>query len=107
MTEENESLDLFFIKVNGNDLPIAAMNNLLEVVVEDDLAQPAMFVLRFVDADFTLIDGNLFKLGNDVQILAKDIHGRAQSLMKGEVTALEPELTQDHIELVVRGYDRS
>lgn len=107
MTEENISLDLFFIKVNGNDLPIAAMNNLLEVVVEDDLAQPSMFVLRFVDADFTLTDGNLFKLGNDVQILAKDIHGKAQSLMKGEITALEPELTQNHIELVVRGYDRS
>jgi uncharacterized protein involved in type VI secretion and phage assembly len=107
MTEENITLDLFFVKVNGNSIPISAMDELLEVVVEDDLAQPAMFVLRFVDSEFTLIDGTLFKLGDDVQISARDVHGKTQILMKGEVTALEPELTQDRVELIVRGYDRS
>lgn len=107
MTDINAELDLFYIRVNNNDIPSSAMADITEVIVEDDLAQPAMFTLRFRDTEFTLIDGNLFGLGDEVQIAASDVHGRRKLILTGEVTALEPELTQDRIELVVRGYDRS
>jgi uncharacterized protein involved in type VI secretion and phage assembly len=107
MTDINAELDLFYIQVNGTDLPRSAIADLTEVVVEEDLAQPAVFTLRFRDTEFKLIDGTLFRLGDEVQIAASDVHGRRKVILTAEVTALEPELSQDRIELVVRGYDRA
>ncbi len=105
MSDTNAELDLFYIKVNNSDLPPDTIDDLIEAIVEDDLAQPAMFTLRFRDSEFTLIDGTLFKLGDEVQIAANDKQGQPKTILTGEVTALEPELTQERIELVVRGYD--
>jgi phage protein D/phage baseplate assembly protein gpV len=76
-------------------------------VVEDDLAQPTMFTLRFNDPQFKLIDGDLFRLGSEIKLSAADIQGKPKPLFVGEVTALEPQLEQHNIVLVVRGYDRS
>lgn len=107
MTDINAELDLFYIRINGDDLPRWAITQLDEVIVEDDLAQPAVFTLRFEDAELKLIDGALFRLGDEIQIAASDVHGRRKIILTAEVTALEPELTQERIELVVRGYDRA
>jgi phage protein D/phage baseplate assembly protein gpV len=107
MTVQDIRLGQVFIQVNGNDLPADMMDLLIDMQVEDDLELPAMFVLRFQDQAYELIDGDRFKLGAEVQLRAADRRGRAGSLIKGEVTALETELEQSQTIFVVRGYDRA
>jgi phage protein D/phage baseplate assembly protein gpV len=96
-----------FLRVDGRDVETSVMDVLLDVLVEDDLRQPAMFVLRFQDQRFELIDGALFKLGAQVVIRAADAQGRPKKLLAGEVVSLETELEQQRTLFVVRGYDQS
>src|SRR5690349_4003501 len=100
------------IKVNGSDLPAAKMNLLYEAEIESTLDLPSMFTLRFYDDEnLTLADGSTFALGSPVQIDLVDVEAQVDTfvtVMKGEITALEPEFTEDmQILLTVRGYDRA
>jgi phage protein D/phage baseplate assembly protein gpV len=97
----------FFIQVNGSDLPGEAMDQLDSATVEDDLAQPAMFTLRFNDPRLELTDGATFALGAEVKLGAADSEGRRKPIIVGEITAVEPFLEQQHMTLTVRGYDRA
>ncbi|MBV9787865.1 MAG: hypothetical protein JOZ51_06815, partial [Chloroflexi bacterium] len=97
----------FFIKVDGSDIPTDAMDALTDAVVEDDVAQPAMFALRFNDPKLQLTDGDQFKLGREVTLAASAPGGQSKTIMTGEITALEPEFDQHTPTLTVRGYDRS
>jgi uncharacterized protein involved in type VI secretion and phage assembly len=97
----------FFIQVSGNDIAPEVMDQLDDAIIEDDLAQPAMFALRFNDPKLSLIDGTLFRLGSEVKLGAANTAGERKLILVGEVTALEPRLEQNHITVVVRGYDRS
>ena len=107
MSNNTHPFDLFAIKVDGTALADTVVNRLAEAVIEDDLAQPAMFALRFYDPQLTLIDGTQFTLGSEVTISARNTGGQFAVLLTAEVTALEPVLEQFRTELVVRGYDRS
>ncbi|HWQ15201.1 MAG TPA: VgrG-related protein [Roseiflexaceae bacterium] len=107
MPDTERRIGQFFIQINGSDIPPAAMDALDDALVEDDLAQPAMFALRFNDPRLELIDGSLFRLGAEVTLGAADAAGRRQALLTAEITALEPAYEQHNMTLVVRGYDRS
>lgn len=107
MTAQKPHIGQFFIQVGGRDLPREVMSLLDDALVEDDLEQPAMFVLRFNDPQLSLIDGDLFRLGAEVRLGAGDVEGKGKPIMVGEITALEPSLEQENMVLVVRGYDRS
>src|SRR5215213_2107156 len=96
------------IKVNGADLPNAAMDKLFEVEIETSLYLPSMFSMRFYDDTVELIDSTTFKEGTSVEIKMQGTAGTLTSVFKGEITAIEPDFTQDSVALlVVRGYDRS
>ncbi len=95
------------IKVEGSYISTTTEDHLIDVVVEDDLHQPAMAVMRFHDPDFTLIDGTTFNLGKSIEILAAKTASSTSSVFKGEVVSLEPEFTRSERALVVRCYDRS
>ncbi|NTU81483.1 MAG: VgrG-related protein [Chloroflexales bacterium] len=107
MATTTPHIDQFFIQVHGDYLPREVMDNLDDAVVEEDLAQPAMFVLRFNDPQLTLLDGELLRLGSEVKLAASNPQGKNRLIMVGEITALEPVLEQHNTVLVVRGYDRS
>ncbi|MEO8609187.1 MAG: VgrG-related protein [Chloroflexota bacterium] len=99
------------IKVNGSDLSLKIMNDLYEAEVETTLDLPSMFVLRFYDDDnLTLTDGTTLAVGASVQIDLVDVEAEVETfitVMKGEITALEPEFTEDmQLLLTVRGYDK-
>jgi len=98
------------IKVDGSDLPAATMNNLFEAEVETTLDLPSMFVLRFYDDEMTLAltDSDTFGVGKSVQIdLTVGGSDNFVTVMKGEITAIEPEFTEDlQVLLTIRGYDR-
>lgn len=95
------------IKVDGTALPVAHMDLLMDVVVEDDLDQPAMCVLRFQDQEYELLDGRTFALGAALELRAASPAGRFGPLFVGEVTAIETEQEQSRTSFVVRAYDRS
>lgn len=107
MTTPPTQLSQIYIQVDGRDLPTSAMDQLIDLIVEDDLDQPAMFVLRFHDQEYALIDSDSFKLGGEVRLRANNPAGRPGLLLVGEVTALETEQAQGNTTYLVRGYDRS
>ena len=107
MSEHQGLQSEFIIAVDGTALANSVMEYLIDVVVEDDLAQPSMFVLRFHDPEFSLTDGAQFNPGKEVTISAKSPKSVSKVLLVGEVTSLEPEFSQYERTLVVRGYDRS
>ncbi len=97
----------FVIRVNGTEVAPEVQRLLIGAQIDADLAQPAMFVLRFHDNGFALIDSATFAIGDDVSIAASDRSGAAKLIVNGEITALEPVLSQRSQLLLVRGYDRS
>src|SRR5262245_1939047 len=107
MATEEHHIGQFFIQVNGVDAPPDVMAQLDDAIVEDDLAQPAMFMLRFNDPGLKLLDGELFRLGSEVKLGAAGADGKPSVLLVGDVTAIEPVLEQHNLTLTVRGYDRS
>lgn len=105
------------IKLNGSNLPDDQIRRVSEVVVEQSLHLPSMFVIRVHDvgddtnpgqtAYFKLVDQNAFKIGDEVEIQM----GREASpatVIKGEITSVEMDVNLGHPPLItVRGYDRS
>ncbi len=94
------------IKVNGSELTQDMLKNLYEAEVETSLYLPSMFTLRFYDEKVNLVDQNQFAAGGSVEILLKS-SSDLTSILKGEITAVEPEFSNDFTAiLVVRGYDK-
>src|SRR5690349_16676455 len=99
------------VKVNGSDLTASIMNTMYEAEVETTLDLPSMFTLRFYDDEtLTLTDGTALAVGATVQIDLVDVEATVETfvtVMKGEITAMEPEFTEDmQLLLTVRGYDK-
>ncbi|MHB1295101.1 MAG: VgrG-related protein [Anaerolineae bacterium] len=109
MPTEQRLTDHLFIKVDGEDLPAQAMNDLLEVTVDSSLHLPDAFTLHLHDEDLHWVDEGPFVLGKEVEIAAQPEGGGASRvLFKGEITAIEPEFDEGTLAtLLVRGYDRS
>jgi len=102
-------MDHIFIKVDGQDLPAEAMNDLIEVTVDTSLHMPDMFIISLHDERLHWIDQGPFGLGKPVEIAAQpEGGGQRQPIFKGEITALEPDFGEGTmLTLVIRGYDRS
>ncbi len=101
-------LSQIFIKVGGSDVPAELMNVLREAVVDTSLQLPSMFSLSFNDPQLKWVDEALFDLGKEVEISAKSPDGTQGILIKGEITALEPNFSASgDTLLVVRGYDKA
>jgi phage protein D/phage baseplate assembly protein gpV len=96
------------IKVNGADLSPNILNGLVEVEVESTLYLPSMFTMRIHDDSLELINSQSFTLGASVEILMSDSNGTLKTVMKGEITAVEPDFGDNFLAtIVVRGYDRT
>lgn len=102
-----ELLPQVFVKLNGQDLAVEQMDNLISVEVDDSLTLPDMFSLRFRDPDVKLLQRDLLKPGGEIQVILADGDERA-TLVYGEITSVEPDLNPQMLStLTVRGYDRS
>lgn len=96
------------LKISGTDIDPEVMGHVLTVDVDQHAYLPGMFVVRLQDPNFSLIDEGPFDLTKEVEISAQKEDGQWIPLMKGEITALEPEFQEGMIaSLVVRGYDKS
>lgn len=96
------------IKLSGNPVQDTVMDKFAGATVDQHTHLPNMFTLRFYDPDLELLDNGPFDLTKEVEILAEKKDGSKVSLIKGEITALEPTFEEGMVaELVVRGYDLS
>jgi phage protein D len=96
------------IKVQGTAVAPAVLHALLEAVVDQHTHLPHMFTLRLHDPDLELTNSGPFDLAKEVEISIIDPDGPTVQLIKGEITALEPEFQQGMVTaLIVRGYDKS
>jgi phage protein D len=96
------------LRLSGAAIPEEVMANLHSVVVDQQAHLPSMFVLRFHDPNLELLDKGPFDLTKEVEISAESQAGGNITLIKGEITALEPEFREGMIaQLVLRGYDKS
>lgn len=96
------------ILISGSELTTDTMDDVAEVVVEQQVHLPGMFTIRLFDKDFQHLDGGLFDLTKEVEIKAELATGSQVSLIKGEITALEPSLDEGMLaQLVVRGFDKA
>jgi phage protein D/phage baseplate assembly protein gpV len=109
MPAQQKLMDHLFVKVDGQDLPPAVMNDLIEVTVDSSLHLPDMFTLHIHDEALKWLDTDALPLGKEVEISAlPEAGGASQVLMKGEITALEPDFGDGtQATLLVRGYARS
>jgi phage protein D/phage gp45-like len=108
MPESTGLASQVIIKLDGVEVQQPVMDKLASLTVDQQVHLPHMFVLRFNDPGLELLDNGPFNLAKQVEILAERADGSSFSLVKGEVTALEPNFQEGMIaELVVRGYDQS
>jgi uncharacterized protein len=107
----NPQVAEFAALINGKPLPSDIRPLINSVVVDDSLALPSMFAFEIASTSEMenvneLIDDTLFSVGNVVEIKL-GYGNQTETLMIGEITALEPEFVFDRLPvLTVRGYDR-
>ena len=100
------------IKVAGSELAKEIMDQLEKLTVEQHAQLPDRFLIRISDDDFAIMDGDRFKVGNEVEIKAEgeDLLTHAsfsEVLIKGEITGVQPIFDSDgEPSLVVHGSTR-
>ncbi|RLD08035.1 MAG: hypothetical protein DRI56_05965 [Chloroflexota bacterium] len=113
-------LKKFTIKIGGMS-DASLFGDVIEVVVDTNIYLPGMFTILIEDKQvvpglpaLTYTDNMLkFKIGTSVEISAEtsspmSISTKKNTLIKGEITAVEPIFSQDgRVLLRIRGYDRS
>lgn len=108
MPQTNALASQISIKIDGSTLAADAMAAVLTVTVDQHAHLPDMFSISLQDPEMERIDNGPFDLAKEVEIAAETGDGTEITLMKGEITALEPEFQEGMIpRLVVRGYDKS
>lgn len=108
MPNPSELASRLSIKLDGSQVERSVLVNLAAVVVDQHAHLPDMFTIRLHDAGLELLDNGPFDLTKEVEIAAQTPDGEDVTLIKGEITALEPEFQEGMIaKLVVRGFDKS
>jgi uncharacterized protein involved in type VI secretion and phage assembly len=110
----------FQIKLGGAELTSKEMDDVLEVTVNTDLHLPGMFTIVLQDllqeqtGKPGYVDLDKFDLRKEVEISLGErsqdssVATSSVSVIKGEITALEPVFDADSkIRFVVRGYDKA
>ncbi|MBA2254589.1 MAG: VgrG-related protein, partial [Chloroflexi bacterium] len=96
------------IDIDGSPLPEELQPVLEQIVVDDHLHLPDMFVLTFRDIERTVVADAHLRIGSKVVISSTSVGGtRPEPLITGEVTAIEAEYDALGGRARVRGYDPS
>ncbi len=102
-------LSQMYFKINGASPSDALKKVAREIIVDTSLDLPDMFSIHFDDPSLTCIDSPDLEIGKSIEISGRALGDSDPTpLMKGEIVAIEPELTQDiGMTIVIRGYDKS
>lgn len=109
MPQTQNYLSQMYFKIDGKPAPDELKNLVREIMVDTSLYLPDMFSIHFDDPSLKLIDSKELEIGKSIEISAKESGASSSKpMMKGEIVAVEPELTQDFgMTIVIRGYDKS
>src|SRR2546421_11597993 len=91
------------IEVEGSQLAPELDVLVEQVVVDDHLHLPDMFLVAFRDVEHDVLGKAKLKIGSRVKVSAPG----AELLIDGEVTALEADYSAAGSRTLVRGYDGS
>ena len=100
----------FKVLVGGSELPVEAALDILDVKVSDHVEGAGTFTITFNNwnsdtQEFKWVDGDLLVEGAEVEIKVGFVDD-LRSMLKGEVTALEPEFSPGEAPtLKIHGYD--
>ncbi|HEU5483623.1 MAG TPA: VgrG-related protein, partial [Microlunatus sp.] len=96
------------VEIDGAPLPADLAPLLVSAYVDDSQQLPDTFVLRFRDPNRLLLTKTGAKIGSKITISVQ-VAGAAQpeSLLSGEITALEAEYDTGGTFTVLRGYDQT
>ena len=98
----------FLVDIDGAPLAADAKALLMSAHVDDSLRLPDAFMLRFRDPDRLVITKSGTKIGSKVKLsVTTDASVSPESLIQGEVTALETEFDSTGTYTVIRGYDQA
>lgn len=98
----------FTVEFDGSPLPPDVAALLVSAYVDDSLRLPDLFVLRFRDADRTVLASAKVKIGSTAKISVQTADSQTpEPLISGEVTALEAEFDSTGTFTVIRGYDQA
>ncbi|HEY4992195.1 MAG TPA: VgrG-related protein, partial [Nakamurella sp.] len=98
----------FLVDMDGAPLAADAKALLMSAHVDDSLRLPDAFMLRFRDPDRLVITKSGAKIGSKVKLsVTSDASVSPESLIQGEVTALETEFDSTGTYTVIRGYDQA
>jgi len=96
------------ILLDGSAISSEIDAQLLEVTVDQNAFLPAMFTILLRDPSMNIINTGPFDLTKSIEIKAETDSGTKVSLIKGEITGLEPSFREGMVvDLLVRGYDKS
>lgn len=108
-------VDHFIISLNGAFLDTEHMRRIISVEVDDSQYLPDMFAIQVSDPDVRDLEADFYKLGAAIKIEVQlrqsadtDSEPPSEVLMIGEITSIEPDLTNEgRTTITIRGYDRS
>ena len=125
-TQNNQNLYLNkpILKLNGANAPEELMKDILEIVVDESLHMPSMFVLKIHNTYVSASENsepwrheNYFNIGDKISIgfeagTTEDIDfketKKEDRLIDGEITGIEVDFTRkSEAHIVIRGYDVS
>jgi phage protein D len=96
------------VEIDGTPLPEQLEPLLEQIVVDDYLHMPDMFVLRFRDGERKVLGDARLQIGSKVVVRGTALGSRSpERLISGEVTSIEAEYTAGGSAAIVRGYDES
>lgn len=96
------------VRIGGATLDPQLAERLSEVRVQENLMLPDTFLLRLVDPELEYVDCGPLAIGAEVEILfAAPDATTLTSMIKGQITAAEPEFGPDGVILAARGYDHA
>ncbi len=100
------------IKVNGSNVDVALMDNLVNITIDHSLDVPSVATMSFHDDDLSVTNSEKFPLGGKLDILLSDADNpqNLQIAFKGEITTIAPEFGQgadNQVVLTILAYDKS
>jgi len=108
MAKTAELVSKIYITLDGIEVPRPVMQQIETLTVNQHSHLPDLFSLTFNDPELKLLDDGPFDLTKTVEIKATDEQDQKVTLIKGEITSLEPSFQEGMIaQIVVRGYDKS
>ncbi len=95
------------VKINGQALDEEKLKKIRLIVVDSSLHVPDMFELHISELLDTEFDAWIYDLGTEVEIGATSEAGTLVTLMKGDITDIEPQFENNSMSVVLRGYDKA